>query len=290
MKPEKQLKMDKLFKPGKAQEAPQTSKAASKRKPTVPLKPAPRAAQPEPAQHTVATPAAGRSSKRSAAAAAAAAGAAAGAAGAAAATAGDTCTSLEGRSAGEGDGGRSSRAARQQSRADQLHPTEMGSPSEARAGKRRRRSTPPDDHNDQFKVKSPPLKKSGMALKGCMLVYRCSCTSMLHPAGSLQVFCTSSTNRGSAAWLQELDMLAAAAENGIPSQSPSLPGLPTVSRSLLESESEPASKQSMVSGIRLFDDLWRQAVREKKIVHCDLTQNLKTMALALFPQDSNGSA
>ena len=85
-------------------------------------------------------------------------------------------------------------------------------------------------------------------------------------------------------------MLAAAAENGLPSQSPSLPGLPTVSRSLLESESEPASKQSMVPGIRLFDDLWRQAVREKKIVDCDLTQNLKTMALALFPQDSSGSA
>lgn len=94
--------------------------------------------------------------------------------------------------------------------------------------------------------------------------------------------------------MQALDVLAAAAEDYVPSQSPpvaidsqtaAVPERPTrttvtTSRGLLESDSEPASKRARISDVQRFDQLWRQAVEDKVIVECELTRNLKAMASA----------
>ena len=87
---------------------------------------------------------------------------------------------------------------------------------------------------------------------------------------------------GNLAAIQGLDLLAAAAKN--PRQNV------TVSRSLLQSDVQPASKRDKVCDIYSFDNMWRQAVLENKIVDCPLTRQLQTMAIAAFQQQTgNGS-
>jgi hypothetical protein len=144
-KPDKQLKMDTLFKSDKAPAA-QAKAGPSKRKSAAPAKRVPktpqqaqRAQQAEHAEHAQqaeAAAAAGRTSKRSMAAAAAAAAAAEALADAAAAAAGDT--SSGGGVMDEEEEGRSARAARVQSRTEHMHPTQLGSPSAPRGSKHRR--------------------------------------------------------------------------------------------------------------------------------------------------------
>ena len=135
-KPDKQLKMDTLFKSDKAAAAPAKA-GSSKRKSAAPTKRVPKTPQraqreqqaehAEHAQQAAAAAAAGRTSKRSMAAAAAAAD------GAAAAAAGDT--SSGGGVMDEEEEGSSARAGRVQSRAEHLHPTQLGSPSAPRGSK-----------------------------------------------------------------------------------------------------------------------------------------------------------
>ncbi len=73
-------------------------------------------------------------------------------------------------------------------------------------------------------------------------------------------------------------MLAAAAER------------PTVSRSLLQSDSDPASKRSKASDIQRFDELWRQAVSEGLIQDSELTRSLQAMAMASLRQQSTSES
>lgn len=101
-----------------------------------------------------------------------------------------------------------------------------------------------------------------------------------------------------------LDVLLAAAEAGVPSQSqtagsdsqtsfpPEAPkeGTITTSRGLLDSEAEPVSKRLRMSDVQRFDQLWRQAVEENMIVECDLTRSLKALASASLGQQSAGGA
>lgn len=98
-----------------------------------------------------------------------------------------------------------------------------------------------------------------------------------------------------------LDVLLAAAEAGVPSQSqtagsdsqttsplepPPKGGTVTTSRGLLDSEAEPVSKRLRMSDVQRFDQLWRQAVEENMIVECDLTRSLKALASASLGQQS----
>ena len=145
-KPEKQLKMEAFTKSdkaaaGQAKAGPSIRKpaAATKRVPKTPQQ-AQREQQAEHAERTQqaeAAAAAGRTSKRSMAAAAAAAEAAADAAAANAAAAGGD-TSSGGGAMDEKEEGRSARAAEVQSRAEHLHPTQLGSPAAPRGSKPRR--------------------------------------------------------------------------------------------------------------------------------------------------------
>ncbi len=145
-KPDKQLKMDKLFQSGTAQDA---AAGPSKAKPA---KRVPKTAQQaqqekleaqhakqegEQAQHAAASAAAGRATKRSAAAAA---------------TAGNT--SSEGGSVSDKeDAAKCARAARHESRMDQMHPTDLGSPSGPKGGKRKREGTPSDSTGGTHEVR-----------------------------------------------------------------------------------------------------------------------------------------
>ncbi|KAL0022094.1 hypothetical protein WJX79_007477 [Trebouxia sp. C0005] len=127
----------------------------------------------------------------------------------------------------EKEEGRSARTARVKTRAQHLHPTQLGSPAAPMGSKHRRGGEASD--SDQ---------------------------SASHEA---------------------LDVLAAAAEDYVPSQSPpvaidsqtaAVPERPTrttvtTSRGLLESDSEPASKRARISDVQRFDQLWRQAVEDK---------------------------
>lgn len=104
--------------------------------------------------------------------------------------------------------------------------------------------------------------------------------------------------------VQALDVLAAAAQGYLPSQSPTVASdsqtalvlerpirtTVTTSRGLLESDLEPASKRARISDVQRFDQLWRQAVEEKVIVECELTRNLKAMASATFVHEHTSSA
>jgi len=104
--------------------------------------------------------------------------------------------------------------------------------------------------------------------------------------------------------VQALDVLAAAAEDYLPSQSQTVASdsqtasvlerptrtTVTTSRGLLESDLEPASKRIRISDVQRFDQLWRQAVEEKVIVECELTRNLKAMASATFSHKHTSSA
>lgn len=257
VKPDKQLKMDTLFKSDKTP-AGQAKAGPSKRRPAAPAKRVPKTPQQaqreqqaehaERAQQAEAAAAAGRTSKRSMAAAAAAAQAVA----AAAAAASDT--SSGGGVMDEEEEGRSARAARTQSRAEHLHPTQLGSPSAPRGSKHRRGDVASDAHR-----------------------------SVSHEA---------------------LDVLAAAAQDYLPSQSQTIASdsqdasalesptrtTVTTSRGLLESDLEPPSKRNRVSDVQRFDQLWRQAVEERVIVECELTRNLKAMASATFDREHCKSA
>ena len=104
--------------------------------------------------------------------------------------------------------------------------------------------------------------------------------------------------------VQALDVLAAAAQGYMPSQTQTVasdrqtasglerPTRTTVTaiRGLLESDFEPASKRIRISDVQRFDQLWRQAVEEKVIVECELTRNLKAMASATFGHECTSSA
>ncbi|KAL0027478.1 hypothetical protein WJX77_004246 [Trebouxia sp. C0004] len=246
-KPDKQLKMDTLFKSDKAP-AGQAKAGPSKCKSAAPTKRVPKTPQQaqreqqaehaEHAQQAKTATAVGRTSKRSMAAAAAAA-EAVDAPAAAAAAAGNTSS---GNSVmDEEEEGRSARAARVQSRAEDLHPTQLGSPSAPRGSKHRRGDVASDGNQ--------------------------------HEA---------------------LDVLAAVAEDYLPSQSQIVANdsqtssvrerptstTATTSRGLLESDLEPASKRIRTYDVQHFDQLWRKAVEEKMIVECELTRNLKAMASA----------
>ena len=132
-KPDKQLKMDTLFKSDKAAAAPAKA-GSSKRKSAAPTKRVPKTPQQaqreqqaehaEHAQQAAAAAAAGRTSKRSMSAAAAAAG----------------DTSSGGGVMDEEEEGSSARAGRVQSRAEHLHLTQLGSPSASRGSKHRNQS------------------------------------------------------------------------------------------------------------------------------------------------------
>ena len=151
-KSDNQAKINTLFKPGQKAEAP----AGTPAKPTAP-KHVPKAAQAEHAQQAAITAPAGRKGKR-------------GAATAADATAGDEAS---GRGLVTNQGTQSARAARLLSRTDQLHPTELASPSEPRTGKRKRASTPADSNGGQHQVLPAHL-------------FAMQCTAMSH----LTVECT----------------------------------------------------------------------------------------------------
>ena len=161
-KPDKQLKVDNLFSSGKSQGA--AKGGPNKRKANAPTKRIPKTAQQaqreqqaEPAQHADAAAAAGRT-KRSTVAAADAA------------TAGNFASDGVARG-GEQEEGQSARAARVQARADQLHPTQLGSPSDTR-GKRRRGGSPSQDGYDghearvRLAVIDVPINVSDKAKRG----------------------------------------------------------------------------------------------------------------------------
>lgn len=136
-KPDKQRKMESFIKTDKAA-AGQAKAGPSKHKPAAATKRVPKAPQQakheqqaehaERAEAAAAAAAVGRTSKRSMAAAAAAAAADA-------AAAGGGGTSSGGGAMDEEEEGRSARAARVQTRAEHLHPTQLGSPAAPRGSK-----------------------------------------------------------------------------------------------------------------------------------------------------------
>ena len=92
--------------------------------------------------------------------------------------------------------------------------------------------------------------------------------------------------------LQGLDMLAAAAEDGVPTQSISNPRAHTVSRSLMEQDPTASDRHASKSGgelltIQRFDDLWRQAAAQGNITESDTTRTLHQQMLEFITQHSS---
>ena len=85
-------------------------------------------------------------------------------------------------------------------------------------------------------------------------------------------------------YLQGLDMLAAAAEDGVPSQDTTTPKRPHVSRGLLEYDAEPSGQQCQGSDLGQFQELWQQAVSEGLIVESPVTRDIKELAVKQFAQ------
>ena len=162
-KPDKQLKMEAFTKSDKAA-AGQAKAGSSKRKPAAATKRVPKTPQQaqreqqakhaERAQQAEAAAAVGRNSKRSIAAAAAASAAAAYAAD----DDGNTSSRGGAMEEEEEEEGRSARAARVQSRAEHLHPTQLDSPAAPRGSEHRRGGVATDgNQSDSHEVKQLTL-------------------------------------------------------------------------------------------------------------------------------------
>ena len=76
-------------------------------------------------------------------------------------------------------------------------------------------------------------------------------------------------------------MLAAAAEDHVPSQDAATPKRPHVSRGLLEYDAEPVGQGS---DLGQFQELWQHAVSEGLIVESPVTSDIKKLVLKQFVQ------